>query len=228
MTLTDLQKKLAVTGHYTGAIDGVGGPKTYQAIIDYLTDGPDVRLGDADFQTAADRLSVPVAYVRALYEVESSGTPFIDGRPVILFEPHIFARLTGGRYNFSHPHLSSPKWNPKLYPGSQKGRYDQLAQAVMLDPEAGFASASYGAFQILGMNHNRCGVSTAMSFAWQEAQSEADQLHHFVEFIQSDAILWNALRAAQWVTVAKRYNGTAYYKNAYDVKLAKAVRKWTA
>lgn len=224
--LAGLQQKLQATGHYNGAVDGLRGPATKAAIIAFLTDGPDTRLTEAHFIKAAAQLSVPVDYIRALHEVESSGTPFIDGRPVILPEPHIFAKLTAGRYNNSHPHLSSRSWNPKLYPGSQSGRYSMLADMIMLDPLAGFGAASYGGFQILGLHGSRLGRGNSMQFAWEEAQSEENQLNHFVAFIQNDAILWQALRKGDWVHVAKRYNGTAYYKNRYDVKLANAVRKW--
>jgi hypothetical protein len=227
VTLLDLQKKLAASHHYSGELDGIAGPKTKQAILDYLTDGPDVHLAEMDYELAAQRLSVPVAYVRALYEVESSGNPFIDGRPVILFEPHIFGRLTGNRYTNAHPDISSRTWNPALYPKTQQGRYNQLVDAICLDPEAGFSSASYGAFQILGSNYRRCEADSAMDFAWLEAQSEGNQLHHFCNFVTSDPILWQALRRGDWVTVAKRYNGSAYYKNRYDVRLAQAVRKWS-
>lgn len=228
MDLLALQTKLHDTGHYHGALDGIGGTRTRDAILAYLTDGPDTALNDAHFADAASQLSVPVSYVRALYAVESSGHAFVDGRPTILPEPHKFAQLTAGRYNNSHPHLSSRAWNPKLYPGSQGGRYKMLADMIILDPLAGFGCASYGGFQILGMNHVRCGVPTnAMDFAWQESRDEASQLRHFVSFIMTDAILWRALRAGDWVTVAKRYNGSAYYKNRYDVKLARAVRDWS-
>lgn len=227
MTLLDLQTKLKASGHYTGELDGKKGPKTRDAILAFLTDGPDTLLTDKDFQWAADQLSVPIAYVRALYEVESSGNAFIDGRPTILPEPHIFGRLTGGRYNNSHPKISSKDWNPKLYPRLQSDRYLMLMEMICLDPTAGFSSASYGGFQILGANYKRCEAESPMQFAWEEAQSEANQLKHFVRFITSDAILWRALRQGDWVTVAKRYNGSAYYKNRYDVKLAKAVRKWS-
>lgn len=221
----ELQQRLAESGHYTGPVDGVSCPK--DALLAYLTDGEDLKLTDADFPWAADQLSVPVAYVRALYEVESSGNPFIDGRPVILFEPHIFSKLTGHRYDNSHPKLSSRTWNRALYPRLQSDRYIQLIDAICLDPLAGFGAASYGGFQILGSNYARCNAKDAMAFAWQESQSVGDQLSHFVEFIKSDPILWQALRAGNWVQVAKRYNGTAYYKNRYDVRLAQAVRKWS-
>lgn len=226
MNRTDLQKRLSESGHYQGAIDGLLGPKSKAAILEYLTDGPDLLLTQADYKKAADDLGVPLSYVQALYEVESSGNPFIDGRPTILFEPHIFSRLTGHRYSGTHPHISSRSWNKALYKGSQAGRYGQLVEAICLEPLPGFSSASYGAFQILGSNYARCGARDAMAFAWQEAQTVADQLAHFIAFIKSDQVLWRGLQRGDWVTVAKRYNGTAYYKNQYDVKLAKAERRY--
>lgn len=227
MNLKDLQTRLARTGHYDGVIDGIAGPETKAALLEFVTDGPDFRLEASDFEWAASDLTVPVPYVRALYEVESSGNAFVDGRPTILPEPHIFSRLTNRRYDHSHPRLSSRQWNRALYPGSQSGRWAQLIDMVCLDPLAGFGSASYGGFQILGCNYSRCDVRDSMAFAWQESQSEADQLRHFVAFIKSDPVLWQALKAGNWVHVAKRYNGTAYYKNRYDVKLAQAVRRWS-
>jgi hypothetical protein len=220
MNISELQQRLGCVA------DGVAGPQTRQAILKFLTDGPDLALQEADFTSAATQLGVAPSFVKALYEIESSGKPFIDGRPTILFEPHRFSKATGHRFDASHPKVSYPNWDAKRYPGSQTGRYDQLTEAVCLDPLAGFASASYGGFQIMGENFARCGARDAMAFAWQESQSVCDQLHHFVLFIQSDAALHSALARADWVGVAKRYNGSAYYLNKYDVRLAQAVRKW--
>lgn len=228
MDKMELQLRLQRAGCYSGLIDGVTGPLTQRAILEYLTRGPDYLLETADFAVAAVALAVPASYVKALYEVESSGLPFVDGRPAILFEPHRFSKATGGRFDATNPKVSYPKWDAKKYPGSQKGRYAQLIEAVCLDPDAGFASASYGAFQILGENYARCGAFDAMSFAWQESQTASDQLNHFIQFIKSDPILHRALQRGDWVTVAKRYNGTAYYKNRYDVRLAQEQRKAAA
>lgn len=208
--MKDLQQRLAIHGCST--------------VIEFLTQGPDYLLEDVDFEAAATTLGVPASYVKALYQVESSGNPFVSGRPVILFEPHRFSRATGGRYDASHPHVSYPNWDPKKYPASQAGRLAQLAEAAELDYLAAFASASYGAFQILGENFRRCDCVDAMAFAWQESQTAADQLAHFCLFIKSDPVLHRALQRGDWVTVAKRYNGTAYYKNRYDVRLAQAQR----
>jgi hypothetical protein len=197
-------------------------------VIKFLTQGPDYLLEEVDFSTAAVVLAAPASYVKALYQVESSGNPFVNGRPVILFEPHRFSKATGRKYDRTHPHISYPNWDPKRYPASQLGRYEQLAEAVGLDADAGFASASYGAFQILGENFARCDCVDPMAFAWQESQTAADQLNHFCLFIRSDPTLHRALQRGDWVTVAKLYNGTAYYKNRYDVRLAQAQRKAAA
>lgn len=222
MEIQELQQRLANQGCFSEGDD------LRQAVLKYLTQGPDYLLEDCDFAVAAVDLAVPASYVKALYEVESSGNPFVDGRPVILFEPHRFSKATDHRFDASHPQLSYPKWKPGNYPRTQKARYDQLIEAVLLDPLAGFGSASYGAFQILGENYARCNAVDAMAFAWQESQTAADQLSHFCLFIKSDPVLHRALQRADWVTVAKRYNGTAYYKNRYDVRLAQAQRKHAA
>ena len=48
-------------------------------------------LRESDLIAAADRLDVPLASIKAVNEVESSGRGFLaDGRPVILFERHVF------------------------------------------------------------------------------------------------------------------------------------------
>jgi hypothetical protein len=225
MDIAELQQRLARQGCYDGNVDGNPDQPTRDGVLKYLTTGPDLQLEPIDFSSAAAMLAVPASYVQALYQVESSGSPFIDGRPAILFEPHRFSRATAHKYDATHPSISYPKWDPKRYPRTQAARYEQLIDAVCLDPEAGFASASYGAFQILGENYARCQAQDPMAFAWQESQTASDQLNHFIFFIRSDAVLQRALQRADWVTVAKRYNGTGYRLNRYDVRLAQAQRK---
>lgn len=226
MNISELQQRLTKQGSYSGNIDGDAGPATRAAILKFLTDGPDFGLAPKDYTDAAAELGVPESYVKALYEIESSGSPFIDGRPAILPEPHRFSKATGHRFDAAHPRLSYPKWDRTKYPRTQAARYDQLIAMICLDPLAGFGSASYGGFQIMGENYARCGAQDTMSFAWTESQTVADQLTHFVRFIKSDAALHRALKAADWATVALRYNGTGYRANRYDVRLAQAQRKF--
>jgi len=48
-------------------------------------------ISENQFSTSAKSLNVEVASIKAVAEVESSGDGFLaDGKPKILFEPHIF------------------------------------------------------------------------------------------------------------------------------------------
>lgn len=221
MNISGLQTRLAELGCYRGPIDGQFGPATRQAVMSGMQDGPDYRLDAADIQDAAARLGVEAAAIMAVRDVEASASPFIDGKPTILFEPHRFSRATGHRFDASHPAISSSSWNRKLYPKTQAGRWSQLLDACALDVDAAFASASYGAFQILGENFAVCGTRDPFAFAWQESQTEADQLEHFCRFVEGNH-LTTFLKARDWAGFAKRYNGSAYRENQYDTRLAQA------
>lgn len=224
MDHADLQNALARLGHYDGKIDGIYGPMTRAGVLAALTDGPDYQLNQADALAAARTMQVDVAKVWAVWDVEAAGDAFINGRPTILFEPHRFSRATGHQFDKSHPKISSRTWNKKLYPGSQDGRYAQLLDAVGLDVDAGFASASYGGFQILGENYALCDAASPWAFAWRQSRTEGDQLEAFVRFVTRNGLL-PALRAGEWAAFARGYNGTAYAANKYDTRLEQAYRR---
>ncbi|WP_257554154.1 N-acetylmuramidase family protein [Sphingobium sp. CFD-2] len=216
-----LQRRLASLGYYAGAIDGIFGPRSKAAALECLTDGPDYSITVGDVEQAAALLCVAPAAIWAVYEVEAAGDAFVHGRPTILFEPHRFSRSTGHQYDAAFPRLSSRGWNRKLYPSSQQARWDQLMDAVALDVDAGFMSASYGAFQILGENYAVCDAPDPWSFAWRQAQTEGDQLDAFIRFVEGKG-LKKALQRNDWAAFAKGYNGTAYRENRYDERLAAA------
>lgn len=223
MDVATLQRRLAAHGCYSGAIDNDYGPMTRGGVLKAMTDGPDHKLTDHDVTSAAVRLGVNAAKIWTVWDVEAAASPFINGRPTILFEPHRFSKATGHRFDRSHPRISSRKWNTGLYPGSQSGRWDQLLDAVGLDVDAGFASASYGGFQILGENYAVCGATSPWSFAWRQAQTEGDQLEAFILFVEG-AGLKGALQRGDWAAFARGYNGSAYRANRYDERLAAAYR----
>lgn len=224
MDLTTLRQRLVALGHQPGAEGTPFAAADRAAIAAALTDGPDYALGDHDVEDAADQLKVEPAAIWAVWDIEGCSSPFIDGRPTILFEPHRFSRATGHRYDASHPAVSSLKWNRALYPARQADRWKQLLDAVALDIDAGFASASYGGFQILGENFALCGATSSWSFAWQQAQTEADQLAAFLKFVEARGLA-DALRRRDWATFARVYNGTAFRENHYDTRLAAAFAK---
>lgn len=178
-------------------------------------------LTDADFAKAAEALNCDVPAIRAVATVESGGrTGFLnDGRPMILFEAHIFSRLTGHKYDASHPNISSLTWNKALYKGGA-GEWDRMAEAGRLNTAAAMKSTSWGMFQILGQNYALCGYPDWIPFV-NDMKNAGEQLLAFVAFVKS-AKLDDELRTHNWAGFARGYNGTAYRENQYDTKLADA------
>lgn len=185
--------------------------------------GPGTPLTPADLAAAALRLGVGLAKVRAVDEVESRGRGFADdGRPIILFEPHVFHKQTAGRFDATHPDVSYPAWGTQPYPGSQKIRYGQLAQAMSLDLEAALKSASWGRYQVMGYNHALAGFANVSAFVRAVVSGEAAQLAGFVAFLIAQPPLLNALRLGDWAGFARRYNGEGYAQHGYDQRLKAA------
>lgn len=208
-----------------------------------------VGLAAEDFARAAETLSCTVAQIRAVDEVESGGGwfedvradilnldgpgGFIDGPnlPKILFEAHVFDRLTDGRFRAGHPNLSSAKWNKALYVGGQ-GEWARLAKAMLLDREAALKSASVGRYQIMGFNHKLAGYDKVEDYWDAMKESEAKQLEAFVAFIQNSRLA-DELRQisnvhADCIPFAQGYNGKGYSANEYHVKIARAHKKWSS
>lgn len=174
----------------------------------------------ADYQRAAASLGVDVATVRAVTEVEARGTGFLDsGEPVILFERHVFHRLTSGLYSARHPDISNA--TPGGY-GPSSQQHARLQKAAALDREMALQSASWGLFQIMGFNHAAAGHPTLQGFINAMYRSEGDHLDAFVAFVRSEPAMHRALKARNWAEFARRYNGPAYAANRYDTRLAAA------
>lgn len=220
MDIATLQRRLVARG-YPLATDGAYGPKTRAAVLAAMTDPPDTPVNPQDIKGLADQWDVEPAVLWAVRDVEASGAGFADGRPKLLFEPHRFSRATGHRFDGSHPSISYRNWDKSRYPATQGARYDQLLAAIALDVDAAFASASYGAFQILGENYRICGEDDPLDFGLTEANGELGQLRHFTRFCAATGLV-PALRRRDWAAFAKGYNGTAYKVNRYDERLAAA------
>ena len=186
-------------------------------------------LAAADVTATAAALGCEPAAVWAVCDVESSGSGFLpDKRPRLLYEAHVFSRLTGHRYDSSHPNVSSPAWNRKLYGAPGAHQYDRLAEALAFDRAAALEAASWGLFQILGLNHAQCGFTGVEDYVAAMCDGEARQLAAFAEFCRRGG-LDRFLRAQDWVRFALAYNGPAEADNGYDEKLAAAyTRRATA
>ena len=183
-------------------------------------------VSESDYADAARSLGVEIAVIKAVAEVESPRGPFdSQGRPEILFERHYFHRLTAGAHDTTHPDISNSAAGGY---GKFSAQYPKLQRAYELNADAALRSASWGRFQIMGNNYEAAGFTSAAAFVRAMTKSELEHLQAFVNFVKSDAAQVSALRAKNWAGFAARYNGKAYKKNSYDVKLEAAYEKFAA
>lgn len=178
------------------------------------------------YQLSAASLNVDVASIKAVAEVESSGSGIIAARPVILFEPHVFWKEL--RKRGITPALSDicyPKWGSKPYPKGQDAQYARLDRASQIHREAALSACSWGKFQILGNNWKLAGCNSLQQFINKMFESEDKHLEMFVSYIKN-TFLDDELRSHDWSGFAAGYNGPLYRKHGYHLKLPKAHQKF--
>lgn len=184
------------------------------------------RRTDDGLARAADTIGCSVEHLLAVMDVEAPRGPFDpQGRPNILFEPHVFHRnLTGTKRSSAVAQkLAAKAWGSIPY-GSYATQYGKLLRAVKIDPTAALKSCSWGSPQILGENYKAAGYATVQAMVEAFMESEDEQLLAMARFIKSKK-LGPALARGDWAAFAKGYNGSGYKKNRYDTKLAAAYEK---
>ena len=221
-------------------VDGIVGSKTWSKLIaaqDAITMFHDKFLSENDLQEFADRYELELAAVKAVNEIESLGKGFLlDGRPRILFEGHIFWKELKKRglkpedfVTEKTKNVLYKSWTKQFYEGG-KQEYDRLEKAAGMSDidavhEAAFASASYGAFQIMGFNYNVVGFPSVDSFVAQIYTHEKAHLAAFGKFCENNNLIRH-LKSKDWASFARGYNGPAFKENKYDTKLANAYKKY--
>lgn len=180
------------------------------------------KLTPADITKAASELNVQEAWIKAFIQKEVKAANregfMSDGiRPTILFERHVFHKLTGGIYSKQYPDISNK--TPGGY-GKYNQQHNRLGKAAILNREAALQSASWGLFQIMAFQWKDLGYKSLQAFINDMYKSEAKQLEAFVKFIKWKRIDRH-MRANNFQEVARLYNGTGYRKNNYDVDLKK-------
>lgn len=198
--------------------------------VDYLSTlraESTAKLTRADFEAVAAQLGCEWEALAAVSEVESGplGGFASDGRPIILFERHLFSRKTNSAFDTTNPAVSNR--TPGGYPRTQAERWAQMAEAYALNELAALESASYGRFQVLGQNYSNLGMADARAYVSKMARSEKDQLDAFVGFIRANSLI-DELQQLRWADFARRYNGPSYAQNQYDTKMAQAYARLKA
>ena len=200
--------------------DGIVGPKTWLAL-----NGLACEVALPDYAFAAKTLDVEIAAIRAVHQVEAGGSSgFLpDGRPVILFEGHIFWEqlkrfgFDPTRFQEGNKDILFPVWNQKSYQGGT-AEYDRLNRACVINHKAALMSASWGMFQIMGFNYGLCRFYSVYKYAAAMYLSHDNQLNAFVSLLQNTGMNL-LLRECQWAEFARRYNGLRYKENRYIEKL---------
>ncbi len=179
--------------------------------------GKSLALSPDGLASAATQLSVGAAEIAAVFSVETHGAGYLpDRRPQILFERHIFSRLTGGRYDVSDPEVSAP--TPGGYGSGGAHQHDRLTQAIQLNREAALRSASWGLAQVMGDNFRAAGFANVEAMVTAIVDSEDAQLSAMAGFIKANGLA-NSLATHNWSSFARGYNGPNYAINRYDVEL---------
>ena len=194
-------------------------------------------LTDEDFSSAANTLGVESATIKAFAQVESAGSGFdSEGHPKVLFERHVMYRRLKDKCGAMFADDKAARY-PDLV-NSAPGGYGKgsqqkirLESASKIDRDCALESASWGAFQIMGMHWKALGYPTLQAFINAMFKSEADQLEAFVRFVKRDSSLVRALKDNDWDAAARIYNGPSYKKNRYAEKMAdeyaKAVKSFS-
>jgi N-acetylmuramidase len=221
MNTADLQRWLNAHGQQV-TVDGAGGPQTRMAIVHAFTNPEAPGVNDADLSVVASRLGCTTKQIKAVAKVESGGGAFDrDGRPKILFERHKFYQITSGKHGITS--FSNPNGG-----GYGEDSWLKLTKAACVDVDAAFASASWGKFQVLGTHWKALGFASPLELAYSTVGGEAAHYELLARFIEHNGLKQKlaALSAnpADNAPFAARYNGPAFRKFDYDVKLAEAMR----
>ncbi|WP_017776871.1 N-acetylmuramidase domain-containing protein [Paraburkholderia kururiensis] len=169
---------------------------------------------------ALDVLKVGATELWSVLSVETSGIGFFpDRRPKILYEQHVFSRLTAHRYDTSNADISHPK--PGNYGATGSHQYDRLFAAIKLDREAALQSTSWGLGQTMGFNFADTGASSVEDMVNRMIHAENDQLLCTANQMANSGEV-KALRARDWTSFARSYNGPNFAMNNYDSRLRAA------
>lgn len=196
------------------------------------------RLEDIDLPRIGHEIGVGEDVIHAIIDVEAPKCGFDDdGRPRILFEPHVFYRELGPGSNRElaiRSGLAYPNWRAGAY-GKESEQYEKLERALKIDRLAAIMSASWGRSQIMGFNHKLAGYSTPEAMVHEFCDDEDNHIEAMVSFIVSVGIddelraiqkLGRATTPNDWRPVALAYNGKGYATHNYHGRLSDRFNWW--
>lgn len=184
---------------------------------------------DQELAASASKLGATRKQLAAFAKVESGRSAFFDsGRPKILWERHYFWR----RLRIRIPGLSNPKPGGYTMDANRNrvnDSWEKLMRGCRRNPVAAFESCSWGKFQIMGAHWKHLGYSSVFEFAWSMVEGEAGHYEAFCRFIQKNGLAPKLRQIstdpADNIPLVRRYNGPAFRKNRYHIKIANEMRR---
>lgn len=175
--------------------------------------------------TEAPKLGLDPRTIKAVMQAETGKKPFgNDGRVIIRFEPHVFARLTAAK-KLGRSIRNSERglieahgdvvlnpgmttiWEGRKRVGGQEAEWNTLAKAQQIDPELAVQATSLGLGQIMGSNHKISGYNSAVSMLEAFQSSAVEQVLGMLRLIVAIPKQKAALQARDFASFVASYNG---------------------
>lgn len=179
------------------------------------------------YETYANFLGVEIAALKAVVDVEASGSGFEGGFLKIRWEGHKFRKFLSG------DQLKEAENKGLAYKYSDRHKYPQplgmaeihllLRCAREINNDAALMSISMGMGQVMGFHYRAIGFSSPQEMFDVNTESIDGQMRSFVGYIDAFG-LKDELVNLDWAGFARGYNGPDYKVNNYDVKLEQAYR----
>ena len=208
-------------------VDGKPGPATRAAIIETFRNTAAPAATESEKTSIAKVLGGSLKQLRAVDTVESGGAGWDNsGLLKCLYERHYAWR----RLKVLIPFLSNPTpggYTTDVDHDGINDSWEKVADMAMRNPLVAFESASWGRFQIMGAHAKALGYENAVEFVWALSRSEAAHYRVLARFIQVNglqpAFVALSTDPDDCRALAKGYNGSAYAKHGYHVKLSRAM-----
>lgn len=173
------------------------------------------RMPPEQHKRVADTLSLETASIRALGIVETRDRPFFGGVPIVRREGRHWRRRRQAT-------KSAMVFDRKPNSADLARRWEEFEQMATLQFGPAVKSHSFGVYQIMGFNHDKCGFEYPKAFfdAMKTVEGQATAL---IRLIERTPALHRALAEKDPHAVGFHYNGRNYLKNDYHAKWAAAL-----
>ncbi len=132
------------------------------------------------------------------------------------------AEVESGGIRDEAARLAAHRFEPGRWRALGGGLVASFEGAMKLDPELAAQASSHGAFQIMGEHHRMLGYSSALEMrAAFLAGGWLEQVKAYGRYIEATGMA-SPLRALSINDIARIYNGPAYERGGYHLKLARA------